>query len=168
MKEEAVSYWCLPCSADAARLTAIIETLALAQGAACFTPHLTLATLSGPVHDFTDVLAALQGLVLEPLETDGNEVFTTSLFVRFQPSDALLAARRLMEALPGFRPGPTFDPHISLCYGLPPDVRAHQPAMQALLDRPVRFDRFAAMNITLPVEAHADVAAWRIAASYSF
>ena len=168
MREQAVSYWCLPCEADAARYAAIIDALALAQGAAAFAPHLTLATFSSPGDDFTDILAALQGLVLEPLEIDGTEVFTTSLFVRFRASDALLAARRLMEALPGFRPGRAFDPHISLCYGPPPDLTPLRPALQALLARPVRFDRLTAMNITLPVETHADVAAWRMEASCPF
>ncbi|MFN3313011.1 MAG: 2'-5' RNA ligase family protein [Hyphomonas sp.] len=166
MKEEAVSYWCLPCAADAPRYAAIIETLALAQGAVAFAPHLTLATLSGPADDLRDVIAALRGLILEPLEIDGTDVFTTSLFIRFKASDALVYARRLMEAPPGFRPGRTFDPHISLCYGPPPDAPKLTPSLQTLLAHPVRFDRLAAMKITLPVETHADVASWRMAASH--
>lgn len=166
MKEEAVSYWCLPCAADAPRYAAIIDALALAQGAPAFAPHLTLATLSGPADDLQDVIAALRGLVLQPLAIDGTDVFTTSLFVRFRASGALLAARRRMEALPGLRPGRAFDPHISLCYGPPPDLAPLGAALHALLARPVSFDRLAAVDISLPVETYEEVAGWRMAQTY--
>lgn len=166
MQEAAVSYWCLPCADDAQRYSAFIEALAAAQGAPVFAPHMTLATLRHAEDDLSDVTAALKGLVLQPLETGGTEVFTTSLFVRFQASDALLAARSRMEALPGFRQGRAFDPHLSLCYGPSPDLTPLRPALHALLARPVRFDRLAAVDITLPVETYEDVAGWRVAKTY--
>jgi hypothetical protein len=36
-----------------------------------------------------------------------------------------------------------------------------QAEINALLDRPVQFDRLIATNITLPVESHSDVELWR-------
>ena len=86
--------------------------------------------------------------------------------MRFEPSAVLLTARRVMERLPGFRRGRTFDPHISLCYGPPPDGARALNSVKDLLAKPVRFDKLAAVNISLPVESHADVEAWTVAETY--
>jgi 2'-5' RNA ligase len=166
MREAAISYWCLPCAEDAARYAEIIAALAAAQGAPVFEAHLTLATLDQPADDLCDVLRALRGLTLTPLGLDGTPVFTTSLFIRFAPTGALLEARRLMAAMPGFRESRPFDPHVSLCYGPPPERASLGSAIHDLLTRPVRFDRLAAVEVTLPVETYADVARWRMAEIY--
>ncbi|MFN7054853.1 2'-5' RNA ligase family protein [Hyphomonas sp.] len=163
MRKKAVSYWCLPDETEAAPIEAVIAALAAAQGAPVFAPHLTLATLTQPATDLGDVLRALRGLTLAPIGLDGTAVFTTSLFIRFAASEALLQARAMMTALPGFRESRPFDPHLSLCYGPPPDLAPHHSAIDALLTHPLRFNRLAAMEVSLPVETHEDVAGWRIA-----
>ncbi|MFN4024333.1 MAG: 2'-5' RNA ligase family protein [Hyphomonas sp.] len=168
MPLKVVSYWCLPREEDAAACAAVIGALAAAQGAPVFVPHLTLATLTVGARDLSAVTQVLRGLALTPLGLDGNGVFTTSLFVRFAPSDQLLAARRRMEALPDFRKGRAFDPHISLCYGPPPDLEAQRGAIAALLSRPMRFDRLAAVELFLPVETYEDVAGWTVRESWKF
>lgn len=162
-----MTYWCTPCSEDAARYSAVIKSLALAQGAPIYQAHLTLGTLERGASGLNDVIAALRGLVLEPTGIGETDVFTKSLFVQFEASNALLAARRQLEKLEGFRQGRPFDPHISLCYGAPPEGSAARRDVQDLLRRPVRFDRLIAVNITLPVESHADVMAWTVAGTYT-
>tara|TARA_R110002051_G_scaffold76014_1_gene138943 strand:+ start:222 stop:716 length:495 start_codon:yes stop_codon:yes gene_type:complete len=161
-----VTYWCTPCAEDAARYRAVIKALALAQGAPAYQAHLTLGTLERAASDLSEVVAALRGLVLEPAGIGETDVFTKSLFVRFEASDTLLAARRQLETLQGFRPGRAFDPHISLCYGAPPEGSAARRDVQDLLSKPVRFDRLIAVNITLPIETYADVMAWTVAETF--
>lgn len=168
MREKAVSYWCVPEETEARAFEAVISALAAAQGAPVFAPHLTLATLTRPATDLRDVLAALSGLTLTPAGLDGTPVFTTSLFMRFTPSDDLLKARALMAAMPAFRESRPFDPHLSLCYGPPPSLGPHRQAIGALFARPVRFNRLAAMDVSLPVATHEDVAGWRMREIYSF
>lgn len=153
-----ISYWCLPCDEDAARYSAVMTALAKAQRAPIFAAHLTLASLDRAV-GMADVASALSGLVLDPVAIDGTEEFTKSLFVRFGASATLLAARDLIRQMPGHRPGRSFDPHISLCYGPPPAGSRQRREVQDLLTSPVRFDRLAAVRVAVPVSSHADVAA---------
>lgn len=161
----AISYWCLPCAGDAKPFAEVIAALATEQGAPTFQPHLSLGTLDEIAPDPGVVVQALRGLVLEPTEIDATDVFTKSLFVRFALSDSIARARAQFETLPGFVQRRTFDPHISLCYGLPPRQLAPDAA-QALLAAPVRFDRLAAVKITLPVATYDDIRAWQVAAIY--
>ena len=161
-----VTYWCTPCAEDAARYTSVIKALALAQGAPTYQAHLTLGTLERAASDLSEVTAALRGLVLEPTGISETDIFTKSLFVQFEASTPLVAARSQLEKLPGFRPGRAFDPHISLCYGAPPEGSAAQRDVQDLLSAPVRFDRLVAVNITLPIESYADVMAWSVEGTY--
>ena len=155
-----VAYWCLPSEADGTAYRRVIDTLAEAQGGARFDPHLSLGSLSAHDPDLDDVCAALQGLVLQPSGVGRSDVFTTSLYVEFAASNQLTNARRLLADRDGFRSTRTFAPHISLCYGPPVGEAALQSEIQGLLSRPIRIDRLQAMQITLPVETHADVAAW--------
>ena len=161
-----VSYWCVPCTEDAARFSPVIAGLAAAQGAPVFQAHMTLGTLERADKGVAGVADALKGLTLMPVEIGRTDLFTMSLFVRLAPSEALLAARAELEQLPGFRPGRKFDPHISLCYGAPPDGHGLDREIEALLDAPVRFGGLAGINASLPVETHDDVASWTVAETY--
>lgn len=159
-REPAVTYWCLPCREDAARYQAVIEALTAEQRAPLFAPHLTLATFHEAPADVSAVADALKGLVLQPMEIAGTDAFTKALFVRFERTEALIAARRMMKALPGFRSGRPFDPHLSLCYGIPPAGAIERADVHALLDQPVRFDRLVSVPIEIPVASQADIAEW--------
>lgn len=159
-------FWLIPSAEDEARFARVIEGLAAPREAAMFTPHLTLGAVRGEVPDLKQVLAALAGLTLSPLEIGETDVFTMSLFVRFQPTEALLTARAELERLPGFRPGRAFDPHISLCYGAPRATDAERDEIEALLATPVAFDQLVAMHIPLPVETQDDIRKWRETASF--
>lgn len=156
-----VLFWLLPCPEDEARFASIIKALAAPRGAAVFKPHLTLGAVRGDMPDVAPVLTLLRGLTLTPLEIAETDAFTMSLFVRFHPSRQLLDGRQTLESMPGFRRGRDFDPHISLCYGPPPGRADHADDIDALLHRPVVFDRLAAMHIPLPVETQDDIRKWR-------
>ena len=104
---------------------------------------------------------ANEAFSLEPFELDGNDVFTTSLFVRFQISEGLKWLRQTLERHPAFRSGRAFDPHMSLHYGPPPKEGAKSQHVSALLGRPVRFDRLALIEMRVPIEDHAAIQAWR-------
>ena len=165
-RERAVTYWLLPRSEDAARYKAVIQNLAGASGGRVFEPHLTLGTLHERASNLSSVISNLKALTLSPLEIDGTDVFTTSLFLRFKPSDAVLAARSAFETLDGFRSGRTFDPHISLHYGAPPrDARARSDVQQ-LLKAQVTFDRLVAVSVELPITRLEDLDAWRVLDSF--
>ena len=164
---EEVIFWLVPCPQDEARFSHLIEALAKPQGAAIFQPHLTLGAVRGEMPNVDPVVSALTGLQLSPLEIDETDKFTMSLFVRFQPSAKLMAGRAALESLPGFRPGRDFDPHISLCYGSPTGRDAFEEELQALLQRPIKFDRLVAMHVPLPVETQDDIRKWRQIASFA-
>jgi len=164
---EETIFWLVPCAADAARFQAIIDALAANQGGPSFKPHMTLGAVRGSTPQVERVVKALTGVTLAPKEIDQTDLFTMSLFVRFHSSPALNAGRDALESVPGFRTGRAFDPHLSLCYGQPALRNAMTAEIQALLDKPVRFDRLVAMHIPLPVETHDDVRKWREVASHS-
>lgn len=161
MQDRIVSYWCLPCAEDSARFSTVIAALAEARATPPFRPHLTLGSL-GAAADISGIAASLSGLVLEPSGIGVTEAFTMSLFVRFAAKRDLLGVRGMLARMPGSLAGRAFDPHVSLCYGVPPAGSSGRTDVQALLRRPVRFDRLAAVNVTVPVATHEQVAAWQI------
>lgn len=155
-------YWCLPHADDERRFQKVIDALAKAQGAPSFQPHLTLGSLF-KIEDPPQLdIPAEKEIVLAPLGIDGNEVFTTSLFVRFGVSEALKTARAMLERQSSFRQGRAFDPHMSLCYGPPPKGARTSKDVQALLANPVRFDRIATVSVELPVNSYDGVRAWKV------
>ena len=165
----AISVWCLPRPEDSVPYTSIIESLAETQGAPVFPPHMTLGTLNqDTLPDLDPLAAAMSGLQLDPVEIDGTDLFTKSLFVRLALSGTLLAARQMLEALPTFRDGRDFDPHLSLCYGSPPAGAQTRTDIQELLDRSVRFDRLAAVRMSPPALTYKDVASWQTLTTVSF
>ncbi|GAB5454917.1 MAG: hypothetical protein Hens2KO_11460 [Henriciella sp.] len=160
-REQTIAYWLVPSAGDAMRFQRVIDALAKQQGAPRFRPHLSFGSFADKEPDLSGVLKILTGLELQPKEIDASPSFTMSLFVRFEPSDQLLRARRALEACPGFRTSRTFDPHISLCYGAPDDKVPLKEEMNALLRGPVQFDQLVATDITLPVETYADIRLWK-------
>lgn len=163
MNDERVTYyWCVPAPADEARFQSVIDELASAQGAPSFMPHLSLASVKGSGPDLTPILSDLRGLQLQPLEVDETDAFTMSLFLRVEPSQALLNARKAFEAIPGFQSSRSFDPHLSLCYGPPPRGAADLASVRALLQEPVVFDRLVTVDIPSQVSTYDDIRAWKV------
>lgn len=155
-----VSLWLIPTEPDAARFQTVIDGLAAQQGAPRFAPHISLGSFVGETPHLDPLLSLLSGLVSLPKGVDRSAVFTTSLFVRFELTDQLKAARQWLEALSVFRKGRSFDPHISLCYGAPIAEDKVAAEIGELCAQPVRFDRLRLMRISVPVETHDDVARW--------
>lgn len=163
MNDERVTYyWCVPAPEDEARFQSVIDELALAQGAPSFMPHMSLASVKGRGPDLTPILDDLRGLQLQPLEVDETDAFTMSLFLRVEPGQALIKARKAFETIPGFQSSRSFDPHLSLCYGPPPQRAANFASVQALLDEPVTFDRLAIVDIPARVSTYDDIRAWKV------
>lgn len=123
---------------------------------------MTLGGLSQRDTDLGAGVTALSGLTLIPTDIVETPAFTQSLFVRFARSETLLKGRKALQDLPSFRAGRAFDPHISLCYGRPENRAALREEIEALLSKPVRFDRLAVVRIKLPVERHDDLQAWQV------
>jgi len=161
-----ISYWCVPGSPAFVKYEAVIERLCHSQGAPKFQPHITLGSATAEASNLDDIVAALKGVELDPLEIDQRDVFTMSLFVRLGLTDQLKKARQALEADPCFRPSRDFDPHISLCYGTPPEGAAEREDVRALLEMPIRIEKLLAVEITLPVEQHSDILSWKPVRTY--
>lgn len=155
-----VAYWALPKVQDGLAYQQVIDALAEAQGGARFTPHVSLGSLEAFDADIDDIVSALRGLTVKPTYLGRSSVFTQSLYVDLEQSAQLEQARASLAGRKGFRSTRTFAPHISLCYGQPVNEDALKPQIEALLLKPIRIDRVQAVEISLPVETHADVSAW--------
>ena len=157
-----VSYWLMPTPKDAKRFQAVIDKLTDETRTISFAPHLTLGSLDDRTEDVTKVMNTTGAFALEPIQVDGSNVFTTSLFVRFQITQPILAMRSKFEAMEDFRPGRAFDPHISLHYGEPPEGAASRSFVLDLLERPVTFDRLRAVSVELPITQSEDLKSWQV------
>ena len=160
-REEIISYWLVPATAHISRFQTVINQLADQQNAPRFQPHLSFGSFAESEPELDEVLELLRGLELRPVEIAQSPSFTMSLFVRFEPTEQLLRARSAIESYSGFRTSRNFDPHISLCYGAPKDREAIDAEIETLLDRPIRFDRLVATDITLPVTTYDDIRLWK-------
>ncbi|MEO1189955.1 MAG: hypothetical protein AAFW60_12875 [Pseudomonadota bacterium] len=163
-----IYYWLVPCAEDATRYSKVISRLAATQGAPLFTPHASLAAIEGVQPDLAPCLELLAGLEVEPLEIDMTDAFTMSLFVRIERHPALLQARQYMQEQPGAISSRDFDPHLSLCYGVPPQDAENWEAVRALLDQPIRFNRLNTVAIPPRVETYDDVRAWKALETHAF
>jgi len=164
-----ISYWCLPAPEDMARLGAVGSALAKAQKVPAFQVHLTLGTVERAIGDVNEILATLKGLTLIPVEIDRSERFTMSLFLRVGMDQKLSEARERLEALSGANLRKPYDPHISLLYGDEPRLNAEMlEAMDALLKQPIKFDRLAGIEMSLPIAEHGDVARWKTISEDTF
>ncbi len=160
-RQKLTTIWLVPSDADHARIRQTTDKLADAQRGARFQPHMTLGSLQSFEPDLNSMFGSAQALDLTPIEIDRTELFTMSLFVRFELSAKLADLRAALEAVPGFRASRTFDPHVSLCYGAPPELPEIDALYSGILDRPIRFNRIWATEIEVPVETYADIRMWR-------
>ncbi len=157
----AYSVWCSLERADEARFQRVISDLAREQGGAVFPPHMTL----GSFHEAPDLRALAAGIpafTLQPTDLARSDAFTLSLFVRLGVTTPVTDVRARIEAHDGFRPGRTFEPHISLCYGAPPTGCEDRDDIAELLSEPVRFDRLTLVELTLPITGNAEIEGIRV------
>lgn len=160
-RQKLTTIWLVPSAEDDARIRRITDELADAQKGARYQPHMTLGSLQSFDPDLNSILGSAQALELTPIEIDRTDAFTMSLFVRFGLSPKLANLRAVLEAVPGFRASRAFDPHVSLCYGAPPELPEIDTLFSGILDRPIRFNRIWATEIEVPVETYAHIRTWR-------
>ena len=122
-RAKGLSLWVMPEGRVREGLAALIGGLAARLGTAAFAPHVTLLPgLSGPE---SEVLARARVLATEltPLSlgfsgVDGTGEHFRCLFLRVAPSPALRDAHARAAHRFGREPEPSFDPHLSLVYGM--------------------------------------------------
>ncbi len=162
-----VSYWLMPTPADTERFRAVIDRLTDETGTISFAPHLTLGSAYDQIDDLSSILSTTGSFALDPLDIDGTDAFTASLFIRFHATQAILALRAKFETMEKFRPGRDFDPHISLHYGEPPEGAASRSMVRNLLDQAVTFDRLRAVSVELPITQSEDLKSWQVLDEFS-
>ena len=162
-----VSYWLMLAPSDAKRFQAVIDKLTDETGTISFAPHLTLGSFNDRIDHVSSVVNTTAPFELEPMQVDGTDMFTTSLFVRFHIRQPVLTLRSKFEAMEQFRPGRAFDPHISLHYGEPPEGAASRSLVLDLLERPVTFDRLRAVSVDLPITQSEDLKSWQVLDEFS-
>ncbi len=163
-----LSYWVVPCADDTARFFDVVSRLARVRNAPVFSPHMSLISIEGEQPDLSSCLDLLRGLEVQPVEIGMTDAFTMSLFVRMEPHPALLEAREFLLNQPRAKSSRDFDPHLSLCYGAPPEGAADWDQVRALLDQPVRFDALRSVVIPPIVETDEDVRRWREVQTFPF
>ena len=154
------SVWLIPQSEDYQRLMDAMRTIADRLNTPVFRPHLTIGSVKTEfeIESYFSKVSIPPQL---PKEIDGEDVFTRSFFLRFIASPELKEIRSLLEAHPDAYIGRPFDPHISLCYGPPPDDALSVAQKAALISKPVTFDRIELTEISIPVETYEDVLKWK-------
>ena len=156
----------MPDGIEAKPYQSIIGRLASLQNAPEFRPHLAIGSVRSPI----DLDAFAQGnssISLNAVKIEAEPVFTRSLVISFDKTDALMNLRSQIESLPDFTSNRPFNPHISLCYGEPPRGASEFPDVHQLLGKSVTFTRLAQMEIKLPVNCYDAVSAWRERSSVS-
>ena len=165
MKKTAIVYWLLPAKPERDLFCDVIRILRKQFRAPNFEPHLTLFVTK---KDKPAAKEVLQQIRARPIRLNVRNVahssrFTKTLFVRFKSSPAL---RKLVVDLgrtAKTRAKPPSDPHVSLIYKkIPRAAKTELATAMRLPFRNVRFDSIAAVRLTLPVRAGADVEKWKI------
>jgi hypothetical protein len=119
-----------------------------------FEPHLTLCVAQDRQ------LRKRASIRLRLREIGHSPKYTKTLFVRFEPNDAL---QKLVVDLSG---RPIRDPHVSLIYKrLPAATKRELAATIKLPFRTVVFDSIKIASCVSPTETRADVESWRIVAT---
>jgi 2'-5' RNA ligase len=116
------SLWLMPSGAEASAFSELIDRLAERYSSPHFPPHVTLI---GAVHlceeevmlKAREVAMAISPFSLALAQLDYTDAYYRSLFVRVEPSPALLAAHREAMKIFSSVPDGSYMPHLSLLYG---------------------------------------------------
>jgi hypothetical protein len=165
------AYWLVPAAPDHEYLADRIRTLAEAQDATPFEPHVTLAVTTLDPDD-------AQGLVLEKLSRSfapfdaatGSAQHTDqrfkSLYLPIESTVIPLMHRQVLSLARSATSDAAFDPHLSLLYKiLPASERIRLARTEPASGRRVRFDRVAVILPARGDSDFSDVSGWRVAES---
>jgi 2'-5' RNA ligase len=171
MKKRAIVYWLLPAKDKRELFCEIVRILCHELNAPNFDPHLTLFVAKEDGQSPKRILQKFKSL---PIRLSIRDVafspkYTKTLFVRFKTSGALKKLTVDLARIAKTRATVPRDPHLSLLYKrkISSATGKELAATIKLPFREVVFDSIAAVRLTLPVCARADVEAWRIIAKKS-
>ena len=163
-----ISFWLIPVAEDLTLFQTMINSLAKANNAPVFTPHVTL--YAGECTDLDDPAAmidrATQGVSPMSLDINGmryTEAFTKTLFVQFHSSQAVSDLSSALRATAARPSDYVLDPHLSLMYKHMPDASKKVIASALKFPRAhVRFDSVWASLAPDHTRSAEDVAKWVI------
>ena len=170
MRRSAIVYWLLPKKDQRELFYEIIRILCHELDAPDFEPHLTLLISNKGRANPKRILKTVKSkpIRMRVRGTAASSEFTKTLFVRFEPNQALkkLVADLAQSADAG--PAQLRDPHVSLLYKkIPARPRKELASSLKFPFREVVFDSIAAVRLTLPVRTRTDVESWKIVAKKS-
>ena len=168
MKKVATAYWLLPAKPQRELFCEVVRVLCHELKAPSFEPHLTLfvskENRQGPKQILRQIKSAPIRLRIRNVTCSSE--YTKTLFVRFKPSSALKKLTMDLGRAAKTRANVPRDPHLSLLYKRKISA-ATEKELAATIKLPFRevvFDSIAAVRLTLPVTARADVERWKILA----
>lgn len=160
------SFWLLPAEPLNKQLHSIIQQLAKKYDAIYFDPHVTI--YSGPFDDDqTNTIARAVACLfshgeLIPVKRDYTSVYTKTLFIQFQNSEAVRCISDAIRDRSARRMTYILNPHMSLLYKTM--AVAKQAEICRTLDVPKGiyfFDRLRVIETEIPVTRPEQIKRWR-------
>jgi 2'-5' RNA ligase len=169
VKKTAIVYWLIPAKPKRELFSEIIRILAKQLDAARFEPHLTILAAR---QDRQPPGKILRQIKVSPIRLKVRDIscsskFAKTLFVRFEPNDALEKLVVDLARVTKSR-GAVRDPHVSLLYKKIPTATKEDLASTIKLPfREVVFDSIQAVRCAFPTKTRVEIEAWRVVASAS-
>ena len=163
-----LSYWLVPAAQPLIFFQQLIETLAHAQQAPAFAPHLTIYSGESPATEnpLSIISRAMSGVNEVRLQVGGisySDQFTKSLFVQFHQSEHLTRITENMRRLSAFPSAYELNPHLSLLYKhMPVDGKQSLACSLQLPMSEVSFDAVWAVESEGSPREAKDVMSWRV------
>ena len=168
VKKTAIVYWLIPAKPKGELFSEIIRILARQLDAARFEPHLTVLAARQDREPPGKILRQINVLPirLKVRDISCSSKFAMTLFVRFEPNDALEKLVLDLARVTKSRTKAARDPHVSLLYKkLPTTTKKDLASTIKLPFREVVFDSIQAVRCALPTRTRREVEAWRVVAT---
>ena len=163
-----LSYWLVPAAQQLIFFQQLIETLAHAQQAPAFVPHLTIYSGESPATEnpLSIISHAMSGVNEMRLRVGGilySDQFTKTLFVQFHQSELLTRITENMRRLSALPSAYELNPHLSLLYKhMPADEKQSLACSLQLPMSEVSFDAVWAVESEGSPREAGDVMGWRV------
>ena len=165
-----LTYWLIPAEPARSHFASLIGNLAARFDAPVFEPHVTIYT--APLGN--ENAAGLLDRVLTNRGTyrllvsgvDYADEFTKTVFVQFQPDEALTQLSADLRQASTMKSDEDINPHLSLIYKtLPRETKDEIARSVSMPFDEVRFDSAKAVISPADIKSRADVEAWRVVAT---
>jgi hypothetical protein len=166
----AIAYWLIPARPVRELLSEIIRILAEELNAPRFEPHLTVFAAPGGDETARKLLRQIntQRIHLLVRDVGFSAEFARTLFVRFEPSEALAELREQLQRSAKVHTGPLPDPHVSLIYKkLTPRAKSELASAIKFPFHGIVFDCIKAIRCPNPTRTRSDVESWKVIARKS-